>query len=209
MKKINRKSAGPPHLRRPAPAPYFHPLFLIFQCSAPLGKVIKTYFPWLWKKGGGGSGLCTCIITTAIVMCIMHCRKYHRHDCNRDSHLHNFNNCHPCICCRNVAETSNSIIATETVTSITATKTSTNISVAESNANIIAIESQNLHNCSRCWPLHNCYRKCQLHSSNRITCTTCIIDYRNFHLQKWWLSEIVLVTIKKLSEWVKIKFKAK
>ena len=29
----------------------------------------------------------TCIITIEIVMCIMHCRKYHLHDCNRDSHL--------------------------------------------------------------------------------------------------------------------------
>ena len=37
----------------------------------------------------------TCIITTEIVMCIMQCRKYHLHDCNKDS-LHNFSkNCHP------------------------------------------------------------------------------------------------------------------
>ena len=40
----------------------------------------------------------TCITTTEIVMCIMHCTKYHLHDChlhNRDSQLHNFNkNCH-------------------------------------------------------------------------------------------------------------------
>ena len=44
----------------------------------------------------------TYIITTQIVMCIMHCRKYHLHDCNRDSHLDNLNkNCHPHICCRN------------------------------------------------------------------------------------------------------------
>ena len=28
----------------------------------------------------------TCIITTEIVMCVMPCRKYHLHDCNRDSH---------------------------------------------------------------------------------------------------------------------------
>ena len=34
-----------------------------------------------------------CITTTCIeiVMCIMHCRKYHLHDCNRDSHMHKFN----------------------------------------------------------------------------------------------------------------------
>ena len=38
---------------------------------------------------------------------------------------------------------------------------------------------------------------------------TYIIDYRNFHLQKCWQSDIVLVIIKKLSEWVKTKFKAK
>ena len=47
----------------------------------------------------------TCIFTIEIVMCIMHFRKYNLHDCNRASHLHNFNkNCHPHICCRNVAE---------------------------------------------------------------------------------------------------------
>ena len=34
------------------------------------------------------------------------------------------------------------------------------------------------------------------------------IEYRNFHLQKWCLSEIILVTIEKLSEWVSSKFKA-
>ena len=43
----------------------------------------------------------TCIIAIEIVMCIMHCRKYHLHDCNRDSHLHKFNkNCLPHIYCR-------------------------------------------------------------------------------------------------------------
>ena len=67
------------------------------------------------------------IITTEIVMCIMHCRKYHLHDCNRDSHLHNFNNIVTNIfaaeifTCISVAETSNCIIATETVTVTTAT----------------------------------------------------------------------------------------
>ena len=32
----------------------------------------------------------TCIITIETVMCIMNGRKYHFHDCDRDSHLHNF-----------------------------------------------------------------------------------------------------------------------
>ena len=46
------KSASPPtFLRRPAPAPYFHPLFLIFR-SPPPGKVIKVYFTPL-KRGLG------------------------------------------------------------------------------------------------------------------------------------------------------------
>ena len=32
----------------------------------------------------------TCITTIETVMSIMHCRKYYLHDCNRDSHVHNF-----------------------------------------------------------------------------------------------------------------------
>ena len=124
----------------------------------------------------------TCIITTEIVMCIMHCRKYHLHDCNRD-HLHNFNKIVTHIFAAkiftsiSVADTSSCITATETVAFITATKRSTNISAAESTTNITAIEHQNLH---------NCYRKCQLHSSNR-----------NCHLQnclqKLSLAEMVTV----------------
>ena len=31
-----------------------------------------------------------CIIAMETVMRIMHCRKYHLHNCNRDSHLHNY-----------------------------------------------------------------------------------------------------------------------
>ena len=97
----------------------------------------------------------TCIITTEIVMCMMHCRKYHLHDCNRDSHYiipikivtHIF--AAKTFICISVAETSNSIIAIKTVTFITATKRSTNISTAESTTNINAIEPQNLHNCNR------------------------------------------------------------
>ena len=37
---------------------------------------------------------------------------------------------------------------------------------------------------------------------------TCRIDYGNFHLQKWCQSEILLVTIKKLSKRVSTNFKA-
>ena len=41
----------------------------------------------------------TCITTIEIVMCIMHCRKYYLHDCNRDPLLHSFNkNCDANIC---------------------------------------------------------------------------------------------------------------
>ena len=39
-----------PLLKRPAPAPYFHPLFKVFQSSPPPGKLIKIYFPPL-KRG--------------------------------------------------------------------------------------------------------------------------------------------------------------
>ena len=37
---------------------------------------------------------------------------------------------------------------------------------------------------------------------------TCRIDYRNFHLQKWRQSEVLLVTTKKLSKRVSTNFKA-
>ena len=57
----------------------------------------------------------TCIITIEIVMYVIHCRKCYLHDCNRDSHMHNFNfNCHH-------------ILAAETFTCINAVETSTNI----------------------------------------------------------------------------------
>ena len=132
------------------------------------------------------------IITIEKVMCIMHCRKYHLHDCNRKSDLYNFNIvthifAAEIFTCISVAETSNCIIATETVTFITATKRSTNLSVAESTTNIIAIETQNLNNCNRNWHLHNCCRKRQLHSSNR-----------NCHLQDWLqkLSLAEMVTVR-------------
>ena len=150
----------------------------------------------------------TCIITIEIVMCKMHCRKYYLHDCNRDSHMYNFNKIVTHIfpaetTCIDAVETSNCIIATETVSCIIATKRSTNIIVAESTTNIIAIEPQNLHNCNRRWHLESvsCIVPTEI--------STCRIDYRNFHLQKWCQSEILLVIIKKFSEWVKAKFKAK
>ena len=150
----------------------------------------------------------TCRITIEIVMCVMHCRKYHLHNGNRDSNsiisikivIHIF-----------AAETSNCIIATETVTCAIATKRSTNITVAESNTDIIAIEPQNLHTCNRRCHLHNYHRKSQLYSSNR-NCQLKLrteIDNKNFHLQKWCQSEILLVTINEFSEWVRTKFKAK
>ena len=44
----------------------------------------------------------TCIITIETVMSMMYCRKYHPHNCKRDSYLRNYNKkCHPRICCRN------------------------------------------------------------------------------------------------------------
>ena len=71
------------------------------------------------------------------VMCIMHCRKYHLHNCNRDSCIiiikivtHIFvAETVTCIC---AAETSNCIIATETITCIIVTERSTNTPVTES-----------------------------------------------------------------------------
>ena len=61
--KLNRKSVSPPLpptpcLRRAAPAPYFHPLFMIFQFPPPPRKVIKILTPLLlWMRGGGERGL--------------------------------------------------------------------------------------------------------------------------------------------------------
>ena len=49
---------SPPPLRRPAPAPYFHPLPLIFQIATPPAEVIKIHFTPFLKKGGGCSELC-------------------------------------------------------------------------------------------------------------------------------------------------------
>ena len=117
------------------------------------------------------------------VMCIMHCRKYHLHYCNRDSPIciitikiviHIFvAETVTCIC---AAEHSNCIIATETVTCIIVTERSTNIPVTESITSkpakmqqtfslaIIAVESVS----------------CIVPTET----VTCRIDYRNYHLQK-------------------------
>ena len=125
-----------------------------------------------------------CIITIETVMCILHCRKYHLHDCSRNSHLHNCNkNCHPHICCRNChlhmcSRNFNCIIATETVTCLIATDVITSIIAIESVSCIVPAET-----------------------------STFRIAYRNFHLQKWCLSEIHLITKKKLNKWVTTKFK--
>ena len=84
----------------------------------------------------------TCIIEIPIetVMYIIHCAKYHVHNCNRDSHLHKTikivthifaRETVTCIC---AAETSICVIATETVTCIIATERSTNIPETESSS---------------------------------------------------------------------------
>ena len=53
LEKIGKVSAPPPLSRGPAPAPHFHPFFLIFQIPpAPPGEVIKIYLS-PFKKGGG------------------------------------------------------------------------------------------------------------------------------------------------------------
>ena len=51
-------------------------------------------------------------------------------------------------------------------------------------------------------------------SAEKVSCivptetATCRIEYRNFHFPKWCQSEILLVTIKKLSKRVSTNFKA-
>ena len=70
-----------------------------------------------------------------------------------------------------------------------ATERSTNIAVTESTTCIVAIEPQNLH-------------KLAIESGSYIvpteTATCRMTIYRNFHLQKWWHSEILLVALKKI-----------
>ena len=127
------------------------------------------------------------------VMCIMHCRKRHLHNSSKGSHLHNYNEIVTHIF---AAETVTCISATETSNCIIATERFTNITVTKSTTCIIAMEPRDLHNCNK-HHVYNCYRKCQLRS------------WKNFHLQKWCQSEVLLITIKKLGKWVSTKFKAK
>ena len=79
----------------------------------------------------------TYIITIETVMCIMHCRKYHLHNCTETP-----------ICiitikiviCIYAAETYNCTMATETVTCIIATERCTHIPVTERSTDIPVIE---------------------------------------------------------------------
>ena len=50
LEKIKNEKCQPPLLRRPAPAPYFHPLFKIFQIP-PSGVVNQNLLPRPFKKG--------------------------------------------------------------------------------------------------------------------------------------------------------------
>ena len=60
MKKLNRKGVtSPSTFKKTCPCTILSPLFKIFQVPvAAVREVIKTYFPHLKKKGGGGCGLC-------------------------------------------------------------------------------------------------------------------------------------------------------
>ena len=101
----------------------------------------------------------------------------------------------------------NCITATETVTCIIAAERSTNITLAESTINIMATEPQN---CIIARDIGTCIIAIQKVSCIVPTDTaTCRIDHRNFHLQKWCQPKILSVVIKKLSEKVSSKFKAK
>ena len=137
-------------------------------------------------------------------MCIMHCRKYHLHSCNRNPHLRNYKNCQPHLCCGNCH----------------LHMCSRNFWLHNCNRN------SHLLNCNRKIHQHTGNKKYHLKTCINATDVTCIIaiesvscivptetstcrtDYRNFNLQKWCQSEIRLVTIKKLSKWVITKLKA-
>ena len=60
LEKVKQEKCQFPLLRRPASAPYFHPLFSIFKIPPLRGRYLN--FPpfkkrWWWQ-GGGGSKLC-------------------------------------------------------------------------------------------------------------------------------------------------------
>ena len=92
--------------------------------------------------------------------------------------------------------------------------------------------NSHLHGCNRKINQHKCNKKNHLHNCNKtsepalfpqtFTCiistesvsfivptktVTCRIDYKHFYLEKWCQSKILLVAIKKLSEWVTTKVK--
>ena len=99
------------------------------------------------------------------------------------------------------------MIATESVTCIIATERSSNVTVAEGTTDIIAKGPQILDIATG---VGLCIIVIESVSCIVSTETaTCRIDYRNFHMQKWCQPEILLVIIKKLSEWVSTKFQAK
>ena len=140
----------------------------------------------------------TCIIAMETFMCIMHCRKYHLHNCNRDSHQYNYNKklsstyllqkllpayvMQKLLIYQSILLSTN-IPVTESTTYLKTCKNATGVFTY-----VIAIESVS----------------CIIPTEN----VTCRIDYRNFHLQKWCQSEILLVAIKKLRKRVSTNFKA-
>ena len=110
-------------------------------------------------------------------MCIIHCRKYHLHNCNSNS------------LCTITIKIVTHIFAAETVTCISAAETSNCITATESH----------MHNCNRKIHQHSCIRKCHLktciNATNVVTSitaiesvtsivptetTTCRIGHRNF-----------------------------
>ena len=87
-------------------------------------------------------------------MYIMHCRKYHLHNCNRDSNLYNFNkNFHPHIRCRN-------------------------FHLHKCCRNFL------LHNCNRNSRLHNCNRKIHHHNWSRNPANIYLFQVNNRNIRK-------------------------
>ena len=130
-------------------------------------------------------------------MCIMHCRKYHLHNCNRISLLHNYN------------KNFNHIFTAETVTYICALEASNCIIATETHL-LNCIREIHQHTSNKKYHLKTCINETDIVTCiiaiESVSCivptetSTCKIDYRNFNLQRWYQSEIRLVTIKKLSK---------
>ena len=97
----------------------------------------------------------------------MHCRTFHQHNCNRDSHNYNKN----CFLQK--------LLPAYVLQKLLTAQLKESESVIESVSYVVPTET-----------------------------ATYIIDCRNFHFQKWCQSDILLVTIKKLSKSVSTKFKA-